>query len=257
MKYTLLELTQSVLRSIKGEAVNSISDTQESSDVADIIKECYYTIVSSLDLPETKTVFELLASGDNAKPTLMSMPDAGYSVEWVKYDVQTLDDTEPNYRDIKFIPLEDFLDYTNQFNTTEDNVSSMTITVDGNTLSVKYRSDTAPTYCCSLNDSTILFDSYDSEVDTTLQKTKSQAYGIYLTDWDNDDAFVPNLDAHQFALLLKEAKAMAWQELKSVENVAAQRSARRLMVTAQNKRDRVNNKHMGYYYTQYPNYGRK
>lgn len=257
MKYTLLELTQSVLRSIKGEAVNSISDTQESLDVADIVKECYYTIISGMDLPETKTLFELNASGDNNKPTLMTVPDDVYSLEWLEYDNQTLDDTEPNYVAVNFFPLDKFLEYTNQLDSSETYVDSMTLTINGDSITFKYRNDKAPEIAATIDDNQIIFDSYDSEVDTTLQKTKSRAYGIRLTDWETDDNFTPNLDAHQFQLLLKEAKAMAWQELKSVENVAAQRSARQLKISAKAKRDRVNQKHMGYYHDWYPNYGRK
>jgi hypothetical protein len=257
MKYTLLELTQSVLRSIKGEAVNSISDTQESLDVADIVKECYYTIISRMDLPEAKTLFELNASGDNTKPTLMTVPDDVYSVEWIEYDNQTLDDTEPNYMGITFVPLKDIFELTNYLDTTETYVAEMTLTINGDAIPFKYRSDKAPEYAATIDDNQIIFDSYDSEVDTTLQKSKSRAYGIRLTDWEVDDDFTPNLDAHQFQLLLKEAKAMAWQELKSVDNVAAQRSARQLMISAKGKRDRFNQKNMGYYHDWYPNYGRK
>ena len=41
MKMTLLEMTQKVLGSIKGDQVDDVSETEESSLVADIIQECY------------------------------------------------------------------------------------------------------------------------------------------------------------------------------------------------------------------------
>lgn len=257
MKYNLLQLTQSVLRSIKGEAVNSISDTQESADVADIIKECYYTIVSRMDLPETKTLIELEASGDNTQPVLMYMPDNVYTIEWLKYDIQSIADPEPNWREIDYLPLKNFVEYVNNLNTDEATVGEMTLTLNADNITFKYKNDTGPKYYTTIDDERIIFDAYDSSTDTWLQKTKTQAYGIRITDWESSDTFTPNLDAHQFQLLLKEAKAMAWQEMKSIDNVAAQRSARQLMISAKNKRNRVNQKNMGYYHDQYPNYGRK
>lgn len=257
MKYNLLALTQTILRSIKGEAVDDISDTQESLDVVDIIKECYYQIVAGLDLPETKNLFELTASGDPAIPTKMSLPDKAYSLEWVHYESSTADDTEENWVPIQPLTLQDFLAITNPLNTAEDSVASQVITQDNQTFTFKYRSDTAPRYYTTLDDSTIIFDSYDAGVDTTLQSTKTQAYGIYLTDWETTNTFIPKLDAHQFSLLIKEAKAMAWQELKSIDNNAATKSARRLHISSQAKKNRVNQKGLGYYYDQYPNYSRK
>ena len=52
MKYTLLEMTQDILSNMSSDEVNSISDTPESLQVATIIKQKYYDIVSRGDLPE-------------------------------------------------------------------------------------------------------------------------------------------------------------------------------------------------------------
>ena len=49
-KYTLLELTQAVLTSIGGDQVNSISDTTESTDVAETIRGLYNNITTATDL---------------------------------------------------------------------------------------------------------------------------------------------------------------------------------------------------------------
>lgn len=257
MKYTLLGLVQSVLRSIKGEAVNDITDTQEAMDVADIVKECYFTIVSRMDLPETKNFYELDATGSILTPVLMSMPDTAYSMEWLEYNCATLDNPDPDWRQLEYMQPLEFLKYTDTFDITDANVTQMLLPFSGTTIRLKYRKDRAPTCYTSSNDDEIYFDSFDSTVESTLQKSKTRAFGVYNIPWTVDNTFIPNLDAHQFQLLLKEAKAMAWQELKSIENGAAVKSARQLMISAKGKRDRVNQKSLGYYYDYYPNYGRK
>jgi len=256
MKYTLLELTQRVLSSIKGEEINSISDTAESLAVVDIIKECYATLIAQQDFPEQKTLFSLVSSGDSNKPVLMTIPEDAYGIEWLKYNGVASGDTDPVWQDVKYLQLKDFLDYTQQFNTSETDVSSMSITLGDSTISFKYRSDGAPKYFTTIDDNQLLFDSYDTAVDSTLQSSKTIAYGLRIS-WTTADTYTPDLDSQQFAILLKDAKAMAWQELKSVDNVAAARQGRDLRIAAEYKKTRANYKNMGYYYDQYPNYGRK
>lgn len=81
MKYTLLELTQRVLESIKGEEINDIGDTAESVSVVNIIKECYLTLIAEKDLPEQKELYELVSSGDTLKPVLMTIPEDVYGMD--------------------------------------------------------------------------------------------------------------------------------------------------------------------------------
>lgn len=256
MKQTLLEMTQAVLRSIKGEQVNSISDTQESQDVADIIKECYGTLIAQQDFPEAKTIFELNASGDNLKPVLMTIPDDVYGIEWLKYNIIEDGYTDPVWRTLTHLPLKDFIDYTQQFNIDETEVASMALTINSDSVDFKYYNDRAPRYFTSIDDEKVIFDSYDSVVDTTLQKTKTMGYGLRIT-WTVSDSFIPELDAQQFPILLKDAKVVAWQELKSVDNVLAARQSRDLRISAEGKKNRSNYNNNGYYNTLYPNYGRK
>ncbi len=190
MKYTLLELTQAVLRSIKGEQVNDIADTDESNDVVSIIKECFYSLISSQDFPEIKTLFELNASGNVAKPVLMTIPEDVYTMEWLKYNAVADGATNPVWIDLSYLPLKAFLNHTLQFNTDETEVLEMSHVVGTDTLQFKYRNDRPPSFFTTLDDDTLIFDSYDSEVDTTLQKSKTQAYGIRIADFTEDNDYV-------------------------------------------------------------------
>lgn len=258
MKYTLLETVQRVLSSIKGEEVNSYSDTAESLAVKDIIKECYYTILSTQDFPELKTLFELNASGDNDKPVLMSLPSDVVGLEWVKYNKIQDGETAPVYEYVYYLPLVKFLEITDRLSTDDTTVGSFTHTTGASdSIEFYYRNDGAPQWYTTIDDNYVIFDSYDSTIDTTLQKTKTKCYGLKNDTWEDSDTFEFALDAQQFTILLKEAKAMAWLELKQTQNVAAETQARKAHIKAEVKKDRVNYNHKDYYYNNYPNYGRK
>ena len=95
MKYTLLQLTQDILSNMSSDEINSISDSAESLQVATIIKQKYYDIVSRGDLPEHNQLFQLNASLDPLKPTVMTVPDGVGHIEYIKYyDSNPLDSAD-------------------------------------------------------------------------------------------------------------------------------------------------------------------
>ncbi len=51
-------------------------------------------------------------------------------------------------------------------------------------------------------------------MDTTLQTSKTLCYGQIIPTFTLEDSFIPDLDDTQFPLLLNEAKAIAFVELK-------------------------------------------
>lgn len=227
MKYTLLELVQTILSSTDGEEVNSINDTVESQQVVEIVKTVYNDMVTRGDIAAVKVPFTLTASGDSTKPTLMTKPTAIANINWVKYNCEDDDDTDPVWREIRYMPLEDFFTYTHQFNPSETNVGTMTVAVDAYNIVFNYYDDRAPQYYTVVEDDTLIFDSYDSEVDTTLQSSKSLCFGGRNTTFVKSDSWTPELSPDQFALLLNEAKSLAWLEQKQMEHPKAERAARR------------------------------
>ena len=50
---------------------------------------------------------------------------------------------------------------------------------------------------------------------------------------------------------------MAWLELRQTQNAGAEREARKARISAEKKKDKLNYNHKLYYYTNYPNYGRR
>ena len=74
MRYTLLEMTQLILSAMDSDEVNSISDTTESLQVANMARSVFYDMCVDMNFPCYETLLQLEASGDSAKPVLMTMP---------------------------------------------------------------------------------------------------------------------------------------------------------------------------------------
>ena len=81
---TLLTMVQNILAALDSDEVNSINDTTESQQVANIIQNKYYDIVSRGSLPEDEDLFQLTPGGTTL-PTVMTLPAGTASIEWIKY----------------------------------------------------------------------------------------------------------------------------------------------------------------------------
>jgi hypothetical protein len=251
VKYTLLEMTQMILSSLDGDEVNTISDTVEAAQVATIIKNTYFDIVSSLELPEHDDLFELTATTSDT-PTVMTKPSDVTDIKWVKYDYYTTADPLHNFMDVFYLDLHEFLTRQYRLNPSDDNVETCNLTTrSSDSLVLNYRNDAHPKYYTTFDDNTVLFDSYDSDEDAFLQKTKTQCFGSIIPGWTHSDAFTPDLDAKQFTLLLNEAKGQAFVELKQAANPKAEKRARRGWIQAQRTKNNIVKK------TNYSGYGRK
>ena len=256
MKKTLLQLVQEILSDMDGDEVNSYADTTESLQVANIIQKAYLDIVSTSSFPKMFTPFELEASSNPAEPCIMELPDDRLTVAWLRYDASTLDNPDAGYRQLEFMPFEEYVNRMYALDATDTNVVSFEYTFDnGDTLNVRCRNDNPPSVYTTINDHVLLFDSYDSDVDSALQANKTIAFGEKLPTFTMSDSFIPDLPDKQFTILRNEAKAAAFATLKQTTNANAERKARRGWVTSQKTGRRVNNPRTETHYT--PNYARR
>lgn len=256
MRKTLLEITQDVLASIDGDEVNSISDTTESAQVAQLIERTYWDIISRGEFPKNFIFFELDASGVPGQPTVMYLPETQLTLSWLRYNIATSSDPSPNFVDIPFLDLDSFIQRMYQYSSSDTTVDEFDVTLDnGDTMTFLARNDKFPSCYTCFDDRTILFDSYDSSVDTTLQASKTMGYGEKLPVWTHSDVFTPDLPAKQFSLLVEESISLAWAELKQAANAKAEQRARKGWVKSQKDKRNVNNPRNEL--DRLPNYGRK
>lgn len=278
MKYTVLQLTQNILSALNSDEVNSIGDTTESTQVSQILKNTYYNMVAREVFPEHTRLFHLDPSLDGTEPVLMFKPDGVSKVIWIKYfdsnirssiaGGSSIHDTNvdlvglagsntsasPLYKYVTILPTQQFLDMTNQFNTNQSNVDTFTFTEGPNTFTFNYKTDKQPQYCTVIQDFYFIFDSFDNTQDTTLQATKILCLGNVIPVFTLTDNFVPDLDDAQFPLLLNEAKALAFMELKNTQHPKAEQDAKRQWSSVQQTMSLVDKPS---YFDQLPNFGRK
>lgn len=245
---TLLEMVQSTLNDMDSDNVNSISDTQEALQVAQIIKDTYFELISKRDWPHLNQLFTLNSVSDTDRPNYLKLPDNVYEMEFVNYNKRKSTDSRDKYQEVSYLNPDNFLLKQNQLNETLSNVTQIT---DSTGVKYSIRNDRPPEYWTSFDDNLIVFSSYDSTVDTTMQGSKSQCRGIVEPSWSAIDGFTPDLPAEAFPLLLAESKSTAFLLLKQVANEKAeqrsQRQQRRLSRKSWTAKGGI----------RWPNYGRK
>lgn len=247
-KMTLIEIVQDILNDLDSDEVNSIDDTAESQQVAQIVKSTFFAITSNRNWPHLKKGISFEASGDDAYPTHMKLPDNVKELLFVNYNKTKQGETRKRYGKVSWVEPDDFLRHTNQRNNDEANID---VIVDYSGIELLIRNDQAPTYYTSFDDSHIVFDSYDSAVDDTLQESKIQAQGYYMPTWLPEDDFIPDLPDEAFTYLLEEAKSRASLKLKQVQDTKAEQEAVRQKTWLSRKDWRVQGG------IKYPDYGRR
>lgn len=213
MKMSLLEIVQEILSDMTSDPVNSISDTVEAMQVATIVKRTFINLVNDRIWPASGRLFRLTSSADASRPTHMRIEENVTEVEWVKYDVRD-DVTKPiNYVDIHYKSPEDFLLWVMA---RDASASNMQTVMDYHGTPLIIQTDAAPSYYTSFDDEYLVFDSFDSNMDSILQNSKTQVYGVVEPEWEMVDSFVPNMPAKFFPYFVNEAKSTAFIKIKEV-----------------------------------------
>jgi hypothetical protein len=224
MKMTLLQIVQDILNDLDSDAVNSIDDTVESTQVAQIVKTSYMEMMGNRNWPHQKKVIQLDSSGTTAKPNYLKLPENLKELSGFKYEGQKFGDTQIRLRDVKYKHPDEFLTY---INTRNSNDAAVVEVVDFGGSKLLIRNDTAPQYWTSFDDVYLVTDSYDVGVDATLQTSKSQCIAYVIPAWSAVDDFVPDLPIDAFPALLEESKSTAFFVLKQMTNSKAEQKATR------------------------------
>lgn len=248
MKKTLLQLVQDIMSDTDGDEVNSINDTVESSQVAKIVRSTYEAMMTNRNWPHMEKLVSLNPSSDPSRPTHMSLPDNVKNLLSLNYNKAKSGVSKRDYQPVKWVEPDDFLRITNR----EDNTSPNVLTVvDPSGIELFIRTDKAPQRFTSFDNKTLVFDSFDSGVEQSLQESKVQARGEVYPTWVHTDTFVPDLPAEAFPALYEEALSTASIRIRQVQDAKAeQNSARQQRWLSRN----INRLEHG---VKYPNYGRK
>lgn len=246
MKMTLLEIVQKCLNSINADDVSSIDDTEEAQIVAGIVEDTYYSLVNTRWFPEHYETFQLVPQSDTNYPTTFRVPDNVGKIDWVRYNISTT--ANPAYSVMTYLEPEDFARRMYELNSSSSEISEFDNIVNGTPVFVW--NNRMPRFYTSFDDNYILFDGYDSSVDTTLQGSKTVAWGKTIPVFQLVDTFTPDADPEFFPYLLAESQSVAHSVLLKTIDQKLEQRARRQKNFIQNDKQRVGNKN------DRPNYGR-
>ena len=224
MKKTLLEIVQIVLNEMDSDSVNDIDDTVESQQIAQIVQGCYYEMLGNRNWPHTRKIVQLEASGSTAKPNYMKLPENLKEMIFFKYETQKFGDTKIVLTDVKYKHPDEFLNYISARNSDNTDVD---VIEDFNGPKLLILNDTAPQYYTSFDDVYLVTDAYDSAVDDTLKRAKSQAVAYIIPTWTSSNSFIPDLPIDAFPALIEESKSTAFFTLKQMANQKAEQKTTR------------------------------
>jgi hypothetical protein len=246
-KMTLLEVVQEILSDMNSDNVNSINDTIEAQQVAQIAKRTYFNMVNERILPHTASFFNLTALVNPAKPTHVRIEDDVIRVESIKYDCRKNETDPVDPRQMRYLTPEEFADMCMARNPSAPNITTVL-----DTIPLFIVNDAAPSYWTSFDDKTIVFDSYNSEIESTIQSSKCYAYGEKEPTWTTEDSFVPNIPAKMFPYFVSETKSMCFYTIKEAPHQKVEQHANRQRAWLSGEKFRAGGKRI-----KYPSYGRK
>jgi hypothetical protein len=251
-KMTLLEMVQDILNDMDSDEVNSIDDTLEARQVAQVIRTTYYDLIATRDWPHLNKFIQLESLSDSSKPNYLKIPENVQYVKWIKYDMIDPASANPKRKlqDIVYKDPEQFVSDISQRNSLESNITEV---YDDTVGPLLIRNDKNAEYYTIVDDEHIIFDSYNSDVESVLQSTKVVAHGVVEPAFNIVDDFTPDLPSKHFPYLLSESKSVSFNVINQAANPKEEQRARRHRTwMARNKRSQ--NKGA---IAKTPDYGRK
>tara|TARA_R110000772_G_scaffold64511_3_gene144277 strand:- start:231 stop:1046 length:816 start_codon:yes stop_codon:yes gene_type:complete len=248
-KMTLLEIVQDILNDADSDQVNSINDTVESLQVAQIVKTSYFEMIANRNWPHLRRTVRLVDVLDTTRPTHLRLPEGTKELLLFNYNKRKEDDlTRDRYQSVQYQEPEVFLDRSNRRNSTESNVGTAE---DFGGVNFHYRNDIPASYYTSFDDDYVVLDAYDGDIETTLHADQTQCVIYFDPVWVHDDSALPDLPSEAFPALLEEAKSTAFVVLKQEANVKSEQKARRQQRWLSRKARKISGG------VKYPDYGRK
>jgi len=244
MKLTLLKVVQSYLNRTDGFYVNSIFETDESLQVAEIAQEVFYDMYEMYrNSSFTLKLRKLDAVSDTSKPNYLRMPDNMQRIQEsrVYYDVRDLSNSETqNYRELTYLTPVEFLDNAQKtLKTTTTNFIEIT---DFNGTRFPVQTNKAPQFYTSFDDEYLVFDSLNKDDDSTLQSSKSRVHSseepVFLLQDDYIIEIPDHLTSLYRDLVLVETYSALRQEPAPIE---VQRRARTGRIRMQQDQNRIGN----------------
>lgn len=242
-KLTMLQIVNKTMEALNLDEINSISDSPDAEQIAQIAQSSAYELLNQSDWPFTIRYTALESVADGARPNYLRIPDTVTRIDYIKYDntnpdnaVEGVDLVEID--DIEWLPPQEFISMCLKRNSQTDAVQSVE-DFDGATLLIY--NDRGPSYWTSFDDEYIVFDAVDLGIESTLQGTKSQVFGKTVEDIVISDTFQLDAPAHFFSTWLAETISTAFIYMKQEASPKDEQRARRGLAVLRRNASRTDN----------------
>lgn len=219
-RMTLLEIVQHTLSAMNHDSVNSISDTIESAQIADQARVVYYELMDRDDWPHLIKLMPLEAVSDTSRPNFLKIPEDVVRIDSVRYEVTQSGDSNRTFDWIHYLAPDEFVEHVH--NRSSSN-SDVTVVQNFEGVPLFIVNDERPRYWTTFDDEYLVFDAYDSAVDTTMQSSKSLILAKEIPGWTESDTFIPDMPDQMFSVFLAEVTAAAftyWKQGTSIKDEA-------------------------------------
>jgi len=190
---TLLQIVNRTLSAINSIQVASVTDTAESKRVVDLVQLVLEEMYAEYSWLHTKTLGSL---GAGSTTNDLTIPATVAGIEWIYYTGAT----SPLRKPVKYVEPDFFekliLDRLNSGNSNVDVNGAL--------------NDTDPKYWTTFDQSTILFDSYD----TALDKANTTCFFWDIPSLPSADANTPDIPARHHVTVLLSTIMYAFMTLK-------------------------------------------
>lgn len=232
---------------MESDEVNSIDDTVESQQVANIIRSTYLFMMSNKTWDHLRRMGQFDSAADLNRPNYLKAPEDLKETVFFNYNATKLNDTNIIFKEVQYKYPDQFLRILSGRNTSNTNTQVVT---DFSGITLFVRNDQSPTYWTSFDDRYIVCDSYDKMVDSVLQSSKTQVYGEFDAKWVHLDNAIPDLPSEVFPTLVEDAKSTAMLKIKQMADQKAEQRVRKGNQWLSRRKWAL---HGG---VRYPNYGR-
>jgi len=224
---TLLSVVNTYMDYTDSFRVADIDDVIESQQVASIAEKVFHDIVNevfSTDL--TKTIVQLESLADSTRPNYLKIPDDVMGIKESKVMYNTTNGAAGNstlkMTEIPYMRPQEFLDTVGLRSTNQTNTQIVT---DSSGYQMVIQNKSAPQFYTSFDDSLLVFDSFDSDVDSTLQSSKSGVMVTKQRSWTPSSTYVIDLPewfhtTYQNAVIAEASEVLRGEPIFSVARKA-------------------------------------
>lgn len=228
-RLSMLTVVQKTMEALNLDEVNSISDSPDAEQIAQIAQDSIYDLLNQSDWPFTIRLSQFESIADSNRPNYLRIPDEVTRIDYIKYDntdpVNQVDGVDlVEIENIQWLPPQQFLNLVQTRNT---QLNEITMITDFNGVRMPIYNDRGPAHWTSFDDEYITFDGWNSTLESTLQGNKSQGHFKWIQDVIIADDFLLDAPSHFFSTWLADVKSTAFIYMKQEASPKDEQRARR------------------------------